>query len=90
MKRFVLVPWGEIKLDRLKLNESLHCFHRYGKSLRQLSPTGESTLGYTSCAGWSGPPAGWVGCCVCVDTCGAVQLTENDAVSLWHHIDVSE
>ena len=55
LERFVWVPWGEIKLDGLIQNQSLHYLQWYGKSLQQSSPTGESTLGYTSCAGWSGP-----------------------------------
>lgn len=91
LERFVLVPWGEIKLDRLIPDQSLHCLRWYGKSLRQSSSTGESTLGYTSCARWSGPPAGnRVEWCVCVHAYGAVQWTENDAMCLWHQIYVSE
>jgi len=82
----VSAPWGEIKLDRLAHDQSLHSRRWCGKPLQQSSPTGESTLGH-SCAGWSGPPAGVVFVCVCV--CMCVQWTENDATLLWRHIYVS-
>ena len=91
LERFVWVPWGEIKLDRLIPDQSLLCLRWYGKSLQQSFPTRESTLGYTSCAGWSGPPAGnRVEWCVCLHVNGVVQRTEKDAMCLWHLIYMSE
>ncbi len=73
LERFVLVPWGEIKLDRLMPDQSQHCLRWCGESLRQFFPAKESTLGYTSCAGWSGLPAcsrvEW-----CVEQCNELRM----------------